>query len=180
MDPSAGRHGVVPTATNVKVVEREVRWFLEPDASSDDDCLPVGLPISEFAFPGPLRDRLVAAVLDGIKTSTTSTLAEYQLLQEPMPVVGTRAVVVDSQGLPVAITLTTEVRIVRAGDVDLQHVMDEGEGFESVAQWRGAHEAFWHGEAFREAIGAPAFAIHDDTPLVLERFQVVCRMGLRG
>lgn len=121
MDPSAGRHDVVPTATNVKVVEGEVRWFLEPDAVTDDDCLSVGLPISEFAFPGPLRDRLVAAVLDGIKTSTTSTLVEYQVLQEPMPVVGTRSVVVDSRGLPVAITLTTEVRSVRAGDVDLQH-----------------------------------------------------------
>jgi uncharacterized protein YhfF len=122
----------------------------------------------------------VAAVLDGLKTSTTSTLAEYELLDEPMPAVGTRSVVVDSQGLPVAITQTTEVRIVRAGDVDLQHVIDEGEGFESVAQWRGAHETFWHGDEFREAIGDPTFLMHDETPLVLERFRVVCRMGLRG
>ena len=30
------------------------------------------LPIFEFAFPGPLRDQLVAAVLDGSKTTTTA------------------------------------------------------------------------------------------------------------
>jgi hypothetical protein len=32
------------------------------------------LPTVEFAFPGPLRDRLVAAILDGTKTSTTGLL----------------------------------------------------------------------------------------------------------
>lgn len=134
-----------------------------------------GLPLSEFAFPGPLRDRLVAAVLDGSKTATTSTLAEYTLLGEPLPVVGARAVVVDSRGRPVAKTETTEVRVVRAGDVDLQHAIDEGEGYTSVAQWRADHEGFWHGEAFLEEIGDPAFRVDDDTPLVLERFRVVER-----
>ncbi|MFC4496634.1 hypothetical protein ACFPA8_21115 [Streptomyces ovatisporus] len=32
------------------------------------------LPRAEFAFPGPLRDRLVAAVLDGTRTATASLL----------------------------------------------------------------------------------------------------------
>ena len=35
------------------------------------------LPIAEFSFPGPLRDRLVDAILDGRKVSTTSPEAEY-------------------------------------------------------------------------------------------------------
>jgi hypothetical protein len=29
--------------------------------------VPEDLPIAEFAFPGPLRDQLVAAILDGTK-----------------------------------------------------------------------------------------------------------------
>ncbi|MCL2734512.1 MAG: RNA-binding protein, partial [Actinomycetia bacterium] len=33
------------------------------------------LPKAEFAFPGPLRDKLLAAVLSGAKTSTTGLLA---------------------------------------------------------------------------------------------------------
>ncbi|HEX5993959.1 MAG TPA: hypothetical protein VFY84_02325 [Jiangellales bacterium] len=36
------------------------------------------LPTFEFAFPGPLRDKLVAAVLDGTKTATTGLLITTQ------------------------------------------------------------------------------------------------------
>lgn len=39
-----------------------------------------GLPKAEFAFPGPLRDQLVAAILSGEKTSTTGLMAEYRAL----------------------------------------------------------------------------------------------------
>jgi len=34
-------------------------------------------PTFEFAFPGPLRDKLVAAVLGGTKTATTGLLQDY-------------------------------------------------------------------------------------------------------
>lgn len=37
------------------------------------------LPKAEFAFPGPLRDQLVAAILDGSKTSTTGLVADYEI-----------------------------------------------------------------------------------------------------
>lgn len=47
------------------------------------------LPRCEFAFPGPLRDLLVAAVLSGAKTSTTGLLQDYELDGEPLPEVGT-------------------------------------------------------------------------------------------
>jgi hypothetical protein len=30
-----------------------------------------GLPLAEFGFPGPLRERLVASILRGEKVSTT-------------------------------------------------------------------------------------------------------------
>jgi uncharacterized protein YhfF len=39
------------------------------------------LPVMEFAFPGPLRDQLVAAILSGAKTTTSALL----LPDEPMP-----------------------------------------------------------------------------------------------
>jgi len=90
----------------------------------------------EFAFPGPLRDQLVAAVLSGAKTTTTGLVAGYELEGEPLPEVGDRLVVVDSAELPVATIELTDVRVVRLADIDLRHVLDEGEGDESVAQWR--------------------------------------------
>ncbi|WP_189039755.1 ASCH domain-containing protein [Streptomyces daqingensis] len=131
------------------------------------------LPRAEFAFPGPLRDRIVAAVLDGAKTATASLLREYGQEGEPLPAAGGRSVVVDSAGTPVAVIEVTRVRIVALGDVDDGHARDEGEGHSSAAEWRRAHEKFWHSDAMREALGEPAFTVDDDTPVVLESFRVV-------
>jgi len=58
-----------------------------------------------------------------------------------------------------------EVRLVPAGQVDLQFARDEGEGFESVADWRAAHERFW-----------PDRNITDETVMLCERFRVVERL----
>lgn len=134
------------------------------------------LPVCEFAFPGPLRDQLVAAVLDGSKTSTTATLIEYKIEQEDLPVAGMQEVVIDSAGKPVAVIEVTEVRQTRLAEVDLQHAIDEGEGFATVAQWREGHKDFWHSQAMRDAMGDPHFSVDDDTVLVLQRFKVVAHL----
>jgi uncharacterized protein YhfF len=131
-----------------------------------------GLPHAEFGFPGPLRDKLVAAILSGAKTSTTSLAAQYGAA-EPMPAVGDRSAVVDSAGRPVAAIEVTEVRVVRLADVDLRHAVDEGEGYASVAEWRAGHERFWHGAEMRGYLGDPDFTVDDDTPVVAERFRVL-------
>jgi uncharacterized protein YhfF len=131
-----------------------------------------GLPHAEFGFPGPLRDKLVAAILSGAKTSTTSLAAQYGAA-EPMPAVGDRSAVVDSAGEPVAAIEVTEIRVVRLADVDLRHAVDEGEGYASVAEWRAGHERFWHGAEMRGYLGDPDFTVDDDTPVVAERFRVL-------
>lgn len=160
------------------------------------------LPRVEFGFPGPLRDRLVTAVLNGTKTATTSLLREYEGegeyegehaavrgdgyeagregegeggrgTAEPLPRAGARGLVLDSAGEAVAVIETTSVRIVPLAEVDEAHARDEGEGHGSVARWRAAHEEFWHGEDMRAALGEPGFTVGDDTEVVLERFRVV-------
>ncbi len=98
------------------------------------------LPVAEFAFPGPLRDQLVAAIVAGSKTTTTGLIADYENDNEPLPRPGLRQVVVDSAGNPVAEIETTAVRVMRLGDVDLAHALGEGEGYTSVAEWRAGHE----------------------------------------
>ncbi|MFD7492900.1 ASCH domain-containing protein [Streptomyces sp. NPDC059832] len=132
-------------------------------------------PLKPFllAFPGPLRDQLVRAVLAGTKVSTTGLLAEYEAEKEELPPVGERSALIDSDGRETAVLEVTEVRVLRLGDVDLQHVVDEGEGDTSIAEWRAGHEKFWHGEEMREALGDPAFTVDDDTMVVAERFRVV-------
>ncbi|NVM93582.1 ASCH domain-containing protein [Arthrobacter wenxiniae] len=134
------------------------------------------LPIAEFAFPGPLRDQLVAAILDGSKTSTTGTALEHEVEQEDLPVAGDRKVVVDSKGNKVAVIEVTEVRLARLADVDLQHALDEGEGCTTVAEWRAVHEEFWHSPDMRRALNDPEFTVTDSTLLVLQRFRLIQRL----
>jgi uncharacterized protein YhfF len=133
------------------------------------------LPAFEFAWPGPLRDQLVAAVLDGTKTTTTALHQDYEIDGVPLPEAGDRAAVIDSAGHPVAVIELTEVRVVRLGDVDVVHARDEGEGDDTVASWRAGHESFWHGPEYRGWLGNPAFTVDDDTLVVLQRFHVVGR-----
>lgn len=129
------------------------------------------LPLSEYGFPGPLRDRLVGAILSGAKTTTTSLVAGYEIDGEPLPAIGDRALIIDSAGDPVCIEEITGVRVMRMADVDLDHAVGEGEGFTTVADWRVGHEEFWHSPGFRAEMGDENFTVDDDTPAVLVRFR---------
>ena len=131
------------------------------------------LPIAEFGFPGSLRDRLVEAILRGEKTSTTGLYEECVRTGEALTSVGARALVVDSEGRGVAVIETTAVAVRRFGDVDLAFALDEGEGFETVAQWRAAHVRFFESPELAAILGEPAVVIDDDTLVVCERFRLV-------
>ena len=134
---------------------------------------PGELPVIEFAFPGALRDQLVAAVLAGTKTTTSGLMADYEYDGSPLPKPGLRQAVIDSAGNQVAVIETTAVRVVRLADVDLAHALGEGEGYKSVAEWRAGHEQFWHSEQVREALGDAAFTVDDDTLVVAVTFRLV-------
>ncbi len=138
------------------------------DSASDN------LPLCEFAYPGPLRDKLVGAVLRGEKTATSSLRAEYEAESEPLPVVGARSAVIDSAGDIVAVIEVTEVRVVRLADADVRLARDEGEGFADVAAWRVAHEEFWTSPEYVEEYDFP---VTDDTLVVAQWFRVVERIA---
>ena len=131
---------------------------------------------TELGFAGtPLREQLVAAVLRGDKTATAGLLVDYEREGEALPQPGRRSLLVDNDGEGVAVIETTEVRVLRVGDCDEQFAHDEGEGFETVAQWREAHDRFWRGYAdeIREHLGDPDWDVTDDTLFVAERFRLV-------
>lgn len=131
---------------------------------------------AELGFAGtPLREQLVAAVLRGEKTATAGLLVDYEREGEPLPEVGERLALVDNEGRDVALLEITEVRVLRVGDADLRFARDEGEGFESVADWREAHDRFWrsYADEIRAYLGEPGWDVDDDTLFVAERFRLV-------
>jgi uncharacterized protein YhfF len=132
------------------------------DVSPAPDLPPFGL-----GYPRTdLRRKLVEAVLRGEKTSTAGRAEEFAPhTDDPLPKPGDRWLMLGYDDEPVAVVETTSVQIVPAGEVDLQFARDEGEGFETVADWRAAHERFWS-----------EHTITDETPIVCECFRVVERL----
>jgi uncharacterized protein YhfF len=126
-----------------------------------------------FAFPGPMRDRLVDAVLEGRKTASSSLLAEWVLDDQELPAVGDRREVLDSDDNPVGVIETTAVDVIRLGDVDVALAHAEGEGFESVLDWRQAHERFWTEEVMPRLPKSLAGPLTDEAKIVVVRFRLV-------
>ena len=128
---------------------------------------------AEFGFPGPLRDKLVTAILNGSKVATTSLELEFRLNSESLPVPRERSTVVDSDNIPVGIIETVNVKVIPLGEVGIEHAIDEGEDYQIVSAWRLSHEKFWYSGEMREELGDPDFVVDDSTLVVLERFKLV-------
>jgi len=121
-----------------------------------------GLPPFELGYARTeLRRQLVDALLRGDKTATAGLLSQYEAEGERPNAAGDRCVLLGYDDEPVAVVEVTESRVVAATEIDEQFARDEGEGFDSVEEWRIAHERF-----FNQPIGP-------DTRIVAVRFRVL-------
>jgi uncharacterized protein YhfF len=130
----------------------------------------------ELGFEGTaLRAQLVDAVLRGEKTATAGLLVDYERDGETLPEVGERLRLVGADGAGVGVVEITRVRVLRVDETDLEFARAEGEGFETVDEWRAAHEDFWRGYAheIREWLEDPDWDVRDDTLYVQEWFRLV-------
>ncbi len=122
-------------------------------------------PAWAFGATPEQSDALLGLVLDGTKTATASSGADYANQDEELPVPGMLGIIIDGAGHPRALVVTTEARLVRFDEVDADHARDEGEGDRSLEHWRAVHERYFTEHAdggFRK-----------DMAVVLERFRVL-------
>ncbi len=132
--------------------------------------------ICEFGFPGPLRDRLIAAVLRGTKTATTSLLAEWEADGDALPKAGERETVIDSAGEPVATIEITRCEVRKLSAVDDAIARAEGEDYSTAAGWRAEHERFWREEVLPEWGNGEPPTISDETLVVVQWISVKERL----
>ena len=119
------------------------------------------LPPLGLGYPRTeLRRQLVEAVLAGEKTATAGLWSEYEAEGEDLGSPGDRFTLHGYDDEPVAVVEVTEARLVPAGEIDVEFARDEGEGFESVDDWRVAHEEFFQQE------------LTPETTIVAVRFKV--------
>jgi uncharacterized protein YhfF len=96
--------------------------------------------LESFAFgDGPqMADNLLGFVLSGAKTATCWSVKEGQQTE-----VGKRMVVNDGAGRPRAVIETVALAQRRFDEVGLDFALAEGEGDESLDDWRAGHRAYF-------------------------------------
>lgn len=133
-----------------------------------------------FGYPGDggLGNRLLAAVLRGEKTATSSLAVEY-LSGQPLPRVGQRLTLVDHDGRACGVVETTRVTVVPLHLVGDDVARDEGEGFADAREWRRDHVGFWHEvtELVRTDAGDPDWQLRDTEPVVVHWFRLMAPLG---
>jgi uncharacterized protein YhfF len=140
----------------------------------------VMVPTTSFGYEGDggLGDRLLAAMLRGEKTATSSLAVEY-LSGEPLPRVGQQSELVDHARRRHGMIETIRVRIIPLDEAGDDVAREEGEDFADAAEWRRAHEAFW-GEAIeiiRAEAGDSTWELRDSEPVVVEWFRLLDDQG---
>ena len=113
-------------------------------------------------------------MLRGDKTATSSLVVEY-FSGEPLPRAGERLELVDHFGRRHGTLETTQVRVIPLNQVGDDVAHDEGDGFADAAEWRRAHEAFWHqvSEMIRADAGDPGWRLREAEPVVVEWFRLL-------
>ena len=96
--------------------------------------------LESFAFGDSpdMADRLLGFVIGGSKRATCWAVSDGQQTQ-----VGKQMIVLDGSGKPRAVIETVELEQRRFCDVDLLFALDEGEGDESLDDWREGHRAYF-------------------------------------
>jgi uncharacterized protein YhfF len=125
-------------------------------------------PAWAFGDSPQMADTLLALVLDGIKTATSSAAEIYALVDEPRPVGGLVSIVLDGAGMPQALIRTTSVDEVPFAEVSAEFAAAEGEGDRSLEHWRTEHEAYW-----RRTLPDLGLEFRPGLPVLCERFELL-------
>jgi uncharacterized protein YhfF len=123
-----------------------------------------GLRSLEVGTPGAMRERLNRLILEGRKRATAGLLLEYVRENEELETVGERLALVDDDARRIATVVVTETATVPFIEVPWRFAKAEGEGDESLEEWREGHRRFWSAEGEE---------IDDQTPVNLIWFELI-------
>lgn len=126
--------------------------------------------IWKFCGGGAAADELAELVLAGTKTATSAAKLSYEAAGEALPEAGTHSVILFDNGAAACVLRDTKVSVVPFHRVGAEHAWKEGEGDRSLETWREIHR-----RAFTPDLRAAGQELEDDTPCVLEEFEVVYR-----
>src|ERR1700690_2829840 len=110
-----------------------------------------GLRPLEIGSPGAMRQRLNGLILDGHKRATAGLLLEYVKEDEELETEGELLALFGDAFHRLAPVVVTEIATVPFIEVPWKFAQAEGEGDETLEEWREGHRRFWR--AAGEEIG---------------------------
>ena len=129
------------------------------------------LRILEIGTPGAMRQRLNGLILARRKRATAGLFLDYVRDDEELEFVGERLALVDDDRQRIAVVEVVRVDTAPFGEVSWKFAQAEGEGFESLEEWREGHCRFWT---------SGGDVIDDLTPVVLVWFELVASTDARA
>jgi len=114
----------------------------KPDVNSDEPY-----QVWYFGNNSKMAKELVKLILRGKKKATASLAEVNKLKPETAPIDNGYSVVTDYEGNPQGVIQTTEIRILPFTGVDAQFAFDEGEGDQTLEDWREGHWKYFTREA---------------------------------
>jgi uncharacterized protein YhfF len=112
-----------------------------------------------------MRSRLNQLVFSGEKGATAGLRRhDYESEGEAIDEVGERQVLLDNDDYPAAVVVVDRVELHSFVDVPWEFALAEGEGFQSILDWREGHRSYYE----RERV-----TVTDEDPVVCVWFSLV-------
>lgn len=127
-------------------------------------------PMFFCGYMGPteaVANELLALILSGNKTATTSSMLSYQTAGEPLPVAGALSIVADWDGNPRCVIETVKVTVLPFSEMTFEICKREGED-ECLRTWQDTHFEIFTAEG--KELG---YTFAWDSPVVFEDFKVI-------
>ncbi|WP_226909810.1 ASCH domain-containing protein, partial [Georgenia ruanii] len=125
-------------------------------------------PAWSFGSTPEEADQLLALVLAGVKTATSSSLWERQEQGEEQPNPGDLSIICDGNGQPQVLVRIETVDVRPFDQVPAEHAAAEGEDDRSLEHWRRQRQ-----REFTDTLAAYGRTFRADMPVVLETFTVL-------
>lgn len=121
-----------------------------------------------FGNTPEMAKELVELVISGKKQATASLLETNKIEPEKAPIDNGYSVVTTFEGEPFCVIRTIEIRYLPFLEVDPQFAFDEGEGDQTLEDWRRGH---W--EYFTKEAAELGFDFNQDSIVCCERFRLL-------
>lgn len=131
----------------LKKMNNSVKNFWHEFCSANKVKIDTPYQIWYFGNNQKLAKELAELVMSGKKRATASLVAVNNLQPEIAPIDDGYSVVTDFEGNPMCIIQTNEIQILPFDEVDAQFAFDEGEGDQTLEDWREGHWRYFTKEA---------------------------------